>query len=129
MSPPLLTIAEARAAVAAHVVPLGSERLPVADCLGRFLAEPVVAAHDVPPFANAAMDGFAVRAGAAGRTLRVVGESRAGAPRPAGGGGGVARGRAAAVAVGEGEAIRISTGAALPDGADAVLQIERISVD
>jgi len=113
--PPLLTIAEARAAVAAHVRPLGTERVAVAAARGRLLAEPVVAAHDVPPFANAAMDGFAVRAGEAGRTVRIVGESRAGAP--------------ATVALGEGEAIRISTGAALPDGAEGVLQIERVSVD
>jgi molybdopterin molybdotransferase len=111
----LLTIAEARAAVAERVTPLPTERVPVAAALGRFLAEPVVAAHDVPPFANAAMDGFAVRSGPAGRTLRIAGESRAGAP--------------ATTALGEGEAIRISTGAALPDGADAVLQIELVSVD
>src|SRR4051794_41797777 len=56
------------------------------------------------------MDGFAVVAGAAGRRLVVVGESRAGRPaeRP----------------VGEGEAIRISTGAVVPDGADAVVRVE-----
>ena len=59
--------------------PLGGG-VAVADALGRVLAEDVRAAHDVPPFANSAMDGFAVRAGEAGRTLRVVGESRAGAP-------------------------------------------------
>src|SRR5436305_802808 len=101
----LLSIAEARALVAAHVGPLPAERVPVAGALGRFLAEPVVAAHDVPPFANAAMDGYAIRSGPAGRTLTVVGESRAGAP--------------ATRALGDGEAIRISTGAALPQGADA----------
>jgi molybdopterin molybdotransferase len=84
----------------------------VQDALGRVLAEDVTAAADVPAFSNSAMDGFAVRAGAAGRTLRVVGESRAGAP--------------ATVPVGEGEAIRISTGAATPEGADGVLQIELI---
>src|SRR4051794_13816162 len=113
--PPLLTIAQAREAVAAAVVALPAERIPVQEALGRFLAEPVVAAHDVPPFANAAMDGYAVRAGAAGRTLRVVGESRAGAP--------------ADRHLEDGEAIRISTGAALPRGAEGVLQIERIRVD
>jgi molybdopterin molybdotransferase len=110
-----LSIEAARQAVLAEVHPLPTEDVAVQDALGRVLAEDVAAAADVPAFANSAMDGFAVRAGAAGRTLRVVGESRAGAP--------------AAVAVGDGEAIRISTGAAIPAGADGVLQIERVTAD
>jgi molybdopterin molybdotransferase len=110
-----LSIDEARAAVLAAVRPLPAEDVAVQDALGRVLAEDVVANGDVPAFANSAMDGFAVRSGPAGRTLRVVGEARAGAP--------------AAVAVDEGEAIRISTGGAMPAGADAVLQIERVSVN
>jgi molybdopterin molybdotransferase len=113
--PPLLSIAEARAAVAAAVAPLGSERVAVPAALGRVLAEPVVAAGDVPPFANAAMDGFALQASPAGTALRITGESRAGAPT--------------AVTVAPGEAVRISTGAMLPAGADAVLQIELVDVD
>jgi molybdopterin molybdotransferase len=107
-----LTIEDARQAVLAEVRPLPTEEVAVQDALGRVLAEDVTAAGDVPAFSNSAMDGFAVRAGAAGRTLRVVGESRAGAP--------------ATVSVGEGEAIRISTGAAIPEGADGVLQIELV---
>ena len=94
-----LSIEAARRAVLAEVHPLPTEEVAVQDALGRVLAEDVAAAADVPAFDNSAMDGFAVRAGAAGRTLRLVSESRAGAP--------------AAVAVGEGEAIRISTGAAI----------------
>ena len=109
-----LSIEAARQAVLAEVHPLATEDVAVQDALGRVLAEDVAAATDVPAFANSAMDGFAVRAGAAGRTLRIVGESRAGAP--------------AAVAVGDGEAIRISTGAAIPEGADGVLQVERVTV-
>ena len=108
-----LSIHDARQAVLAEVRPLPTEEIAVQDALGRVLAEDVAAESDVPGFANSAMDGFAVRAGDAGRTLRVVGESRAGAP--------------AALAVGDGEAIRISTGGALPEGADGVLQIERVS--
>ena len=92
-----------------------SEDVAVQDALDRVLAEEVVAERNVPSFANSAMDGFAVRSGPAGRALRIVGESRAGAP--------------AAEAVGDGEAVSISTGAALPDGADAVLQIELVTVD
>jgi len=106
----LLTIDEARSLVLRTVAALDTEDVPIADALDRVLAEDVVAAHDVPSFANSAMDGFAVRSGPAGRELRIVGESRAGAP--------------ATVALGEGEAIRISTGAAVPDGADAVVPAE-----
>jgi molybdopterin molybdotransferase len=111
----LISIEQARAAVLEHVLPLGTEDLPVDQALGRHLAEDVTAAHDVPAFANSAMDGFAVQEGAAGRTLEVVGESRAGAPFEGN--------------VEDGEAIRISTGAALPEGADGVLQIELADED
>ena len=111
-----LTIDEARRRVLDAVAhPLPPEDVPIQQALGRVLAEDVVAERDVPSFANSAMDGFAVRSGPAGRTLGIVGESRAGAP--------------ANVSVGDGEAVRISTGAALPDGADAVLQVERVTVD
>ena len=110
-----LSIDEARAQVLAAARPLPFEDVAVEDALGRVLAEDVVAQRDVPSFANSAMDGFAVRSGPAGRALRIVGESRAGAP--------------SAVPVGDGEAVSISTGAALPDGADAVLQIELVTVD
>ena len=113
--PDLLSIAQARAAVERQVAPLATERLPVAEALGRVLAEAVAAEHDVPPFANSAMDGYAVRSGPGGRTLRIAGESRAGAP--------------AAVEVADGTAVRISTGAAMPAGADAVLQVELVRVE
>jgi molybdopterin molybdotransferase len=106
----LISIEQARAAVLRHARPLGAEVLPVGQGLGRHLAENVVAEHDVPAFPNSAMDGFAVRAGAGGRTLAVVGESRAGAP--------------AARGPGTGEALRISTGAVLPPGADAIVRVE-----
>jgi molybdopterin molybdotransferase len=109
------SIDEARAAVLAQVRPLGAEEVAIGAALGRVLAEDIIAAADVPGFANSAMDGFAVRSGPAGRTLRIIGESRAGAP--------------ATAAVGDGEAIRISTGAMLPEGADAVLQIELVRED
>jgi molybdopterin molybdotransferase len=110
-----IPIDEARAKVLEHVRPLPSEDVAVQEALGRVLAEDVVADRDVPSFANSAMDGFAVRSGPAGRALRVVGESRAGAPASGG--------------VEDGEAVAISTGGALPEGADAVLQVERVSVD
>src|SRR4051794_38386408 len=111
----LLSIAEARAAVLDRVWVLGTDELAVEQALGRILAEEVTAAHDVPAFANSAMDGFAVRSGPARRTLHLVGESRAGVPFE-----GVVR---------DGEAARISTGAAVPEGADAVLQLELADED
>ena len=113
--PPLPSIDEARAILLAAVRPLTPTNVNVPDALGLVLAEDVVAAHDVPAFANSAMDGFAVRAGQASQRLRIAGESRAGEPY--------------AGTVVEGEAIRISTGAALPAGADGVLPIELVEVD
>jgi molybdopterin molybdotransferase len=104
------TVDDARRIVLSAVRPLGSEQVPVGAALGRVLADDVTAAGDVPPFPNSAMDGFAVLAGPAGRTLAVVGESQAGRP--------------ATRAVGEGEAIRISTGAVVPEGAEAVVRVE-----
>jgi molybdopterin molybdotransferase len=113
--PSLPSIDEARATLLAAARPLPSVDVRVPEALGLMLAEDVVAAGDVPAFANSAMDGFAVREGPSNRRLRVVGESRAGTPFTG--------------EVHDGEAVRISTGAALPAGADAVLQIELIEVD
>ncbi len=107
-----LDIAQAPALVASHCGLLPAETTAVDDALGLVLAEQVIASGDVPSCANSAMDGFAVQAGEAGRTLKVVGESRAGQP--------------AEIAVGAGEAIRISTGAMMPEGADAVAPIELV---
>ncbi len=111
MPAPPLRVESARALVLEAVRVLDAEPVPVDGALDRVLARDVRSAGDVPPFANAAMDGYAVRAGPAGRTLPIVGESRAGAP---------ARGPA-----GPDAAIRISTGAAMPAGADAVVPLER----
>lgn len=112
MPAPLRDVADARTLVLHAAAPLATEDVPVAEALDRVLAEDVVAPHDVPPFRGSAMDGFAVRSGKRDRDLLVVGESRAGRP--------------ADVAVGYGEAVRISTGAVVPEGADAVLQLELV---
>jgi molybdopterin molybdotransferase len=108
---------EARARVLARARALAAVELPLADALGMRLAEDVVAGEQLQAFDNSAMDGYAVRAAdltGAGPdsplALRLVGESRAGRPAEA--------------AVGAGEAIAISTGAMVPDGADAVVRIE-----
>jgi molybdopterin molybdotransferase len=109
----LISIAEARERVLAEVSPLPPEEVPLEGALGRVLAEDARAAEDLPPFDSSAMDGFALIAGPDAE-LAIVGESRAGHP--------------AEVALGAGEAMRISTGAAIPGGADAVVPIERVEV-
>jgi molybdopterin molybdotransferase len=89
--------------------PMPAETLPLAQCAGRVLAEDVVALRTQPPFANSAMDGYAVRAVdlARGAQLRVIGESAAG--------------RRFSGKISLGETVRIFTGAPLPDGADTIL--------
>jgi molybdopterin molybdotransferase len=106
----LISIDEGRARVLDAVRPLGVEDAALTEALDRVVARDIASPRDVPPFDNSAMDGFAVRAGPAAE-LEVVGESRAGRPSPA--------------EVGQGEAIRISTGAAIPAGATAVVPVER----
>ena len=106
----LISIAAARGRVLAAVRPLDAEDVALDAALGRVLAEEMTSAIQVPPFDSSAMDGYAVAAGPAAE-LEVVDESRAGHP--------------AAAAVRVGTAIRISTGAAVPEGADAVVPAER----
>lgn len=107
----LLAIEDARTLVVSSCRPLSAEPVPVGDAVDRVLAEDVCAATDVPRFDNSAMDGFAVRSDASSGELAIVGESRAGRP--------------AAVELRPGAAIRISTGAPLPSGADAVVPVEQ----
>ena len=116
-NPELLTVAEALALILDSVAPLASETVPLLDALSRVLAQPVVAADNLPPFANSSMDGYAVRVAdvahagpESGVLLRVVADVAAGAP--------------SAVPVSPGTAARIMTGAPLPDGADAVVPVE-----
>jgi molybdopterin molybdotransferase len=108
----LLTLEAALEAVLAHARPLGSEQVPVAAASGRVLAEDARAAVDLPPFPSSAMDGFAIRAEDAPGTLPV--------------GFRIAAGRPAERPLAAGEAMGIATGGAVPDGADAVVPIERV---
>lgn len=110
---PLISVSDARRLVLRTATTLDSERVAVASALHRVLAEDVAAAGDVPPFPCSAMDGYAIHAGATGRTLSVVGESRAGTPFSG--------------AIGSGEAVRISTGGAVPGDADAVIRQEDVN--
>ena len=86
--------------------------MALAHCIGRVLAEDLIAPAALPAFPSSAVDGYAVRAADAGKTLRVIGESAAGRPFDG--------------KVGPGSAIRILTGGALPDGADCVVMVEDV---
>ncbi|HEV7888740.1 MAG TPA: gephyrin-like molybdotransferase Glp [Acidimicrobiales bacterium] len=110
----MIPLDEARGVVLAGCFRLPAERVPVDEALGLITSEAVVSAQAVPPFANTAMDGFAVRAADTAETpatLTVVGT--------------VAAGSRDLVPVGQGEAVRIMTGAPIPPGADAVVMVER----
>ena len=99
--------------VLAAVTPLPVLELPVWDALGLGLASPVVAPHDVPPFTNSAMDGYAVQGAdveGAPVTLRLLED--------------VPAGHVAQQAVRPGAAIKIMTGAPIPEGADTVVKVE-----
>ncbi len=110
-------VEEARRLILEEFRPLPAESVPLAEALGRVLAAAIRADHDLPPFPNSAMDGYAVRAAdtAGARPeqpvrLRVLGEAAAGHPFPG--------------VVEPGTAVRIATGAPLPPGADAVVPVE-----
>ena len=111
-APLLLDEAQARLLALAPVLPI--EHRAAADCAGFYLTEPLLARRTQPAAAMSAMDGYAV-GGDAPAPWRVVGESAAG--RPFG------------HAVQAGEAVRISTGALLPESADRVLIQENCARD
>ena len=101
---------------------LSVERLSIGDAFGRFLAQNVTARFDLPPFDNSSMDGFAVRARDAGsaskqtpKTLTLRGESRTGGELPP--------------PLVADAAMRIFTGAVLPEGADTIVIQENARVE
>ena len=110
---PLLPVDEAVARIIVGAAPVPTDYVPLSEAAGRTLAEPLKARRTQPPFAASSMDGYAVRAadtGAVPATLKVIGMSAAGHRYDG--------------TVGPGEAVRIFTGAPLPDGADAILMQE-----
>ena len=113
----MISVEEARERILGHFRRLGVERKPAVEALGQVIAEDVIAPFDLPPLANTGMDGYAVRAAdtegaseASPRYLKLVANLAAGY---------VHEGQ-----VGPGEAVRIMTGAPVPDGADAVVPFE-----
>jgi molybdopterin molybdotransferase len=111
----LLPVTEAKERILAGVKPLAAETIPLVEADGRVLARDLAASRDQPPFAASAMDGYAVRAEDAtrGARLRVIGTAHAG---------GAFRGALAAD-----KAVRIFTGAPLPQGADAIVIQENVT--
>ena len=109
----MITLEEAQRFVLESCTPLEAATIAAVDAVGCVLAEAVVSAEAVPPFANTAVDGFAVQAADTAESpveLDVVGFLPAG--------------QAPSTPVGPGQAIRIMTGAPIPDGADAVVMVE-----
>lgn len=113
-----IPVAEAVAQVMGHVQRLGTESISLEQSMGRILAEPIVARHNVPPFDRSPYDGFAIRAkdskGASGDNrvpFKVIGE--------------IGAGYVGGLPVGPLEAYRIMTGAQIPENADAVVMFEQ----
>lgn len=113
----MLRVEEAQQIVLAEVTAAAPEPVPIEECLGRVLREEVVATCDLPRQDNSAMDGYAIRATDVGEaseehpvTLPVIGDIPAGHPSQA--------------PLRPGTAMRIMTGAFVPSGADAVVQVE-----
>jgi molybdopterin molybdotransferase len=113
---------EARALILEAVAPLAAETVALGDALDRVLAADVIAPHALPPFANAGMDGYAVRA------ADVASASRA-APARLRMLSSVPAGSAADVAVAPGGTLRIMTGAPLPPGTEAIVPLEETAAD
>ena len=114
MNRPALPLGEAQARLLELAPELPVEWRDAAACAGRWLAEPIAARRDSPAAPLSAMDGFALRADDVPGPWRIIGESAAGHPF--------------AGTVGAGEAVRISTGAIVPNGADMVLLKEDSTV-
>jgi len=115
----MISIDKAKELVTGHRLPRKTEQKRLPEAEGRVLSVPVKAPFDSPQFDNSAMDGFAVRwsdiADSDEPSLQIVGESLAGEPWKG--------------TLKEGRAVRINTGAVLPDGADTVIPVENCGVE
>ena len=115
-----LSVAQARAAISERLRPIKDhESVPIAQALGRVLADDVISPIDVPAHDNSAMDGYAFAGSALGTdgaiALRAIGTVMAGVPF--------------AHAVASGQCVRIMTGAVMPAGADTVVPLELCRVE
>src|SRR4030081_2968613 len=117
---PMMSVDEAVAIIAARVTAVGDiETVPLTAADGRILAESISAPLPLPPFTNSAVDGYAMRSRdlpqAGERAFVVAGRLQAGTP--------------AGEAIPPGQAVRIFTGAPMPDGADTVFMQEDVRID
>ncbi len=109
----LLSLEAALSRILASLSPLCfTETLPLKQAKGRILAEPIQASRDLPAFANSAVDGYALNLKDQSLKLRVVGESFAGRPYLS--------------PLSPGQAVRIFTGAAIPEGTSSVIMQEEV---
>ncbi|MEK6222050.1 MAG: molybdopterin molybdotransferase MoeA [Chloroflexota bacterium] len=122
MTKDLLSVNDAKAKIIGTLAPVGITELGIADAGGRILAESIDATIDSPSFTNSSMDGFAIQASDivsstkdAPVKLKVIGDIPAGI--------------SPTESVASGEAMRIMTGAMLPDGADCVIPVEATDHD
>ncbi len=117
MSTTILSVTEAQRRIVEHVRPLPAAPTPLASALGLVLAEDIASDIDMPPYDKAMMDGYAVRSADVaedGAELNIIEE--------------VTAGRVPRKALGPGQATRIMTGAPIPEGADAVVMVERTRI-
>ncbi|MFI5296848.1 MAG: gephyrin-like molybdotransferase Glp [Polyangiales bacterium] len=110
----MLTLQEAQARLLGSVTPLAVERVAVEASVGRVIAESIASTVRLPPFDNSAMDGYAIELETKGDRRSLAGESRAGSGGPS--------------KLAPGTAMRIFTGAPIPEGADAVVMQEHVSL-
>lgn len=113
----MYTVDDALAQILPHFAALPAKRTSIRRVMGRVLAEDVIAELDLPPFPNSSMDGYAVRAadivGTANTELSVIGD--------------IPAGTFPTLSIAAGQAMRIMTGAPMPDGADTVIPVENTS--
>lgn len=102
----MISVSDALTLIDPYRPDLGAESVPLLDASGRQLSDDIIATFTHPASATSVMDGYAFRSADLGKPMIVVGESRAGRPYIGG--------------VGEGEAVRIFTGAHLPQGTDHI---------
>ena len=113
----MITEEEALTHILKSVKPLSPRRIPLTQARAQFAARDIFARLALPVFDNSAMDGYAVAAGACqpGQSQRVIGEQPAGVDRK--------------LRIAAGEAVRVFTGAPIPEGADAVIMQEDVRLD
>lgn len=110
-----INVEEALSAIYTFASPTQSEIVPIENAIRRVLCEPLIASHSLPSFDNSAMDGYAVRVDDAGKTLK---QSCV-----------IFAGNGEEIRMVEDQCIRIMTGAKIPQGCEAIVPIEEVSIN